>query len=143
MLQGRPQVRARRGACVAIGCDGNAEPVSPNDLRRSYASWLKQRGADSAAVAKLLGHASTRMVDLVYGHLSDQTLARTVAMLPPSPAAPALRSAGVAEHSAPMRRRAPVGRMTSGVLRSETAGSVPRAGVEPATRGFSVRCSTN
>lgn len=36
---------------------------------------------DSAAVAKLLGHMSTRMVDLVYGHLPDETLAAAVAVL--------------------------------------------------------------
>src|SRR6266545_3026325 len=38
-------------ACKRAGI----EPVSPNDLRRTYASWLKQRGVASAAVAKLLG----------------------------------------------------------------------------------------
>jgi integrase len=61
-------------ACNRAGID----PVSPNNLRRTYASWLKQRGVDSAVVAKLLGHTSTRMVDLVYGHLADDTLAAAV-----------------------------------------------------------------
>ena len=85
------QAAAPRGAAadptltVGDACRrAGIEPVSPNDLRRAYASWLKQRGVDSAAVAKLLGHASTRMVDLVYGHLSDDTLASAVAVLPPT-----------------------------------------------------------
>ena len=43
--------------------------VSPNDLRRTFASWLKQAGNDSMVVAKLLGHSTSRMVELVYGHL--------------------------------------------------------------------------
>jgi site-specific recombinase XerC len=28
--------------------------VSPNDLRRTFASWMKQAGVDSKAVAELL-----------------------------------------------------------------------------------------
>jgi len=36
--------------------------ATPNDLRRTYASWMKQAGEDSAVVARLLGHNSTRMV---------------------------------------------------------------------------------
>lgn len=59
-----------------------APRISPNDLRRTYASWLKQAGADSQAVAELLGHASTRMVEAVYGKLNEDTFRRTVALLP-------------------------------------------------------------
>ncbi len=43
-------------ACDRVGIDR----VSPTDVRRTYASWLKQAGTDSAVVAKLLGHSSTR-----------------------------------------------------------------------------------
>src|SRR5262245_44949266 len=39
-------------------------------------------GVDSAYVARLLGHSSTKMVDLVYGRLSPETLAATVLRLP-------------------------------------------------------------
>lgn len=56
--------------------------VTPNDLRRTYASWLKNQGTDSAVVARLLGHTSTKMVDLVYGRLSEETLAEAVGRLP-------------------------------------------------------------
>lgn len=56
--------------------------VSPNDLRRTFSSWLKQEGVDSLTVAHLLGHSSTRMVELVYGRLSDETYQRAVATMP-------------------------------------------------------------
>lgn len=56
--------------------------VTPNDLRRTFASWLKNQGTDSAVVARLLGHTSTKMVDLVYGRLSEDTLAAAVERLP-------------------------------------------------------------
>ena len=42
------------------------ERVSPNDLRRTFASWLKQASVDSFVVAQLLGHSSSRMVEMVY-----------------------------------------------------------------------------
>lgn len=37
---------------------------------------------DSAVVAKLLGHTSTRMVDLVYGRLAGENLVTAVTTLP-------------------------------------------------------------
>lgn len=56
--------------------------VSPNDLRRTFASWLKQQGVDSMTVAHLMGHSSTRMVELVYGRLSEETYRGAVAQMP-------------------------------------------------------------
>jgi len=45
--------------------------VSPNDLRRSYASWLEQGGQDSMLVARLMGN-SAAMVEKVYGHFGNR-----------------------------------------------------------------------
>jgi integrase len=56
--------------------------VSTNDLRRTFASWLKQAGVDSLAVAHLLGHSSTTMVERVYGRLSEATYKEAVSHLP-------------------------------------------------------------
>ena len=56
--------------------------VTPNDLRRTFASWLKQQGVDSFQVAKLLGHTSSKMVELVYGRLADETFVAAIAALP-------------------------------------------------------------
>lgn len=61
---------------------GKLPKVSPNDLRRTFASWLKQRKVDSLTVAHLMGHSSTRMVELVYGRLSDETYQDAVAAMP-------------------------------------------------------------
>ena len=58
------------------------KPVTPNDLRRTFASWLKQQGVDSFQVARLLGHTSSKMVELVYGRLADETYIAAVAALP-------------------------------------------------------------
>lgn len=58
------------------------EPVTPNGLRRTFASYLKQAGRDSLAVGKLLGHTSSRMVELVYGHLDQRSLRHAMEALP-------------------------------------------------------------
>jgi integrase len=47
----------------------------------AFASWLKQAGVDSMVVAKLLGHTTSRMVELVYGHLNDATTQAAFAKL--------------------------------------------------------------
>lgn len=56
--------------------------VSPNDLRRTFGSWLVQQGVDTLRVAILMGHSSTRMVELVYGRLTKQNLETAIAVLP-------------------------------------------------------------
>lgn len=77
--QGWSKGKDKHGSKTSIK---GAPRISPNDLRRTYASWLKQAGADSQAVAELLGHASTRMVEAVYGRLNEDAYRRTVALLP-------------------------------------------------------------
>jgi integrase len=52
-------------ACRKAGIDN----VTPNDLRRTFASWLAQSGVSSLVCARLLGHASTRMVEAVYAKI--------------------------------------------------------------------------
>jgi len=64
-------------ACTA----GSIPPVTPNDLRRTFASWLKQRGVDSFTVATLLGHTTSKMVELTYGRINAETLANAVRVL--------------------------------------------------------------
>ena len=113
--------------------------VSPNDLRRTFASWLKQRGVDSAVVARLLGHTSTKMVDAVYGRLDLATLGAAVGLFGAAPHngtytghTPAV-SADTTDNSAQLT--AP----ETPSVRLETL--VPRDGVEPPTRGFSIFAS--
>lgn len=78
--------------------------VSPNDLRRTFASWLKQAGVDSMVVAKLLGHTTSRMVEMVYGHLNDATTSAAITKLP-APAAPSLAEPATRAAALPLRQR--------------------------------------
>lgn len=65
-------------ACESLG----VHPVTPNDLRRTFGSWLVQNNVSAHIVAKLMGHTTEKMVNLVYGHLDDQALRRAVEHLP-------------------------------------------------------------
>lgn len=65
-------------ACKRIGIP----PCTPNDLRRTYASWLAQAGATEAQVGKLLGHASSQMARQVYIQLDRGTLVQQTQALP-------------------------------------------------------------
>jgi hypothetical protein len=121
--------------------------VTLNDLRRTFASWSVQAGTPAKVIANLMGHTSTRMVDLVYGRVGPNDYDAAIARLPggnwshagytnivengrtDGTAGNALAQAAITisdEDSA-----------ISPILR------VPRDGVEPPTRGFSVRCSTS
>lgn len=81
MLPVRPWPNQRRDLAAACARAG-IEPCSSNDLRRTFASWLVQAGVPLKTVARLMGHATTAMVDRVYGHLDDDTLQAAVAKLP-------------------------------------------------------------
>ena len=56
--------------------------VSFHQLRHTYASHLAQAGIDLLVIAKLLGHADTRITGRHYAHLADRTLAAAVTSLP-------------------------------------------------------------
>lgn len=58
--------------------------VTPNDLRRTFASWLVQARETNFVVSRLLGHSTTKMVDLVYGQLSAESLRIAINKLPGS-----------------------------------------------------------
>lgn len=48
------------------------DPCSPNDLRRTHASYLYQAGVPDALIAKNMGHKTTHMVQLVYGRTTPE-----------------------------------------------------------------------
>jgi integrase len=53
---------------LAAACErAGIAPVTPNDLRRTHATLLVERGVDRDVVRRLLGHTTTAMVDRVYG----------------------------------------------------------------------------
>ena len=115
--------------------------VSPNDLRRTLASWLKQAGVDSFAVAQILGHSTSRMVELVYGRIDQKTLTKAMAQLPGIGASDCAN--GVQDRAAAgsfLSELAPA--RASEVFENTVGEGVLGARIELAARGFSVRCST-
>ena len=61
-------------ACARLGIDH----VSPNDLRRSVAHWLLAADVPRDIVAAFMGHASTKMLDLVYGKLDTREIGAAI-----------------------------------------------------------------
>lgn len=122
---------ARRDLAAACQRAG-VERVSPNDLRRTFASWLKQAGVDSFTVAQLLGHSSSRMVELVYGRLDSAALRRAVSSLPGS-----RDCVGFVPREG--LSVAPVAHPVTSDPPDSSGLTVLGEGIEPSTRGFSVR----
>lgn len=56
--------------------------ITPNDLRRTFCSWLANAGVSTLVAARLMGHTSTRMVERVYAQLGIDIQANAVALLP-------------------------------------------------------------
>ena len=52
--------------------------VSFNDLRRTHVTWLLELGADRDHVRRLLGHATTKLVDTVYGQPKPEAIAALI-----------------------------------------------------------------
>lgn len=64
---------------IAVACERAGVPrVSPNDLRRSLATWLIHGGVSTYLVSKILGHKDTRMVERVYGRVEADVIGRLV-----------------------------------------------------------------
>jgi integrase-like protein len=147
----------RRDLSAACRRAGIAK-VTPNDLRRTFASWLLQAGESNFVVAKMMGHSSTKMVETIYGQLGDPRFAEAAGRFPAlTLPAPAAGSASVAE-PAPLQRSGRAGRITASGSTSTEEGEdrrprenlrsggaemferdvVPGPGIEPGTRGFSV-----
>lgn len=64
-------------ACARAGI----EHLSPNDLRRTHSSLMRQGGIALEDIAAILGHSTTRMVELVYGHTTMKALHKSVGRL--------------------------------------------------------------
>ena len=131
-----------------IAAEGSAFPlVSPNDLRRTFATWCALAGMRPASIALLLGHRDSRMVERVYSVLRTRDLGRDLAGVFDGlqlPSVPVPGNTWVTDTSTQGRQMRQVRPKTKTASPSEKpSASVPRAGIEPATRGFSVLCSTN
>jgi integrase len=110
------------------------ERCSPNDLRRTFAQWMRKDGVPAELVAPAMGHADTRMVERVYGKLPTEVLRQRMASalgVPCPTFAPASADKAIPNG---------FGGQTNADFIEEV---VPRGGIEPPTRGFSILCSTN
>jgi len=128
--------RDLREACKRAGIP----PCSPNDLRRTFATWLRAAGAPTDLIAPVMGHADTRMVERVYGRLAPSDLRRRIVGL----RGRSRCVTGVSDSVDTLGLFAPSGRPAPRRRSCKFACfPVPRDGVEPPTRGFSIPCSTN
>jgi len=138
--------RDLRAACALAGIP----TVSPNDLRRTFETWLRKQGVVPSLIAPAMGHADSRMVERVYGRLGAEDLRAQLAAGATVPLLPIC--------TAKSRSSCAPGSIT-GVSDGSTIGAphglgaqgdpefsrefVRRDGIEPPTRGFSVPCSTD
>lgn len=114
---------------LAAACSrAGIERVSPNDLRRTFARWWRAAGALPADVGAMMGHADARMVERVYGRLSTAELARAVT-----------RATGAAPVHHDSQDRVDRPESSDGAPHGFACDLVPRDGVEPPTRGFSIQ----
>jgi integrase len=108
--------------------------LSPNDLRRTHAQWLRRGGVQPADLAPVMGHADSRMVERVYGRITAVDLA-------PRLAASLATGSHLVDTSGETAHHRRAWQTPDPAFLSRNV--VPRDGIEPPTRGFSIPCSTN
>lgn len=64
--------------CAACQAVPVFAPLSPNDLRRTFAQWLVRSGVPYELVYPMMGHSSDRMLSRVYGRRDPAALAKLV-----------------------------------------------------------------
>jgi hypothetical protein len=67
---GRRTQQTLTRACERAGISN----VTPNDLRRTYSTWMKACGVPNELSAPTMGHKDTRMLDRVYARLPPALL---------------------------------------------------------------------
>ena len=67
---------------ISLACKrAGIQHLSPNDLRRTHTSLMRQGGISLEDIAAILGHTTTRQAELVYGHTNLEALGRAVGKL--------------------------------------------------------------
>ena len=113
---------------LAAACSrARIAPATPNDLRRTFAHWLRQRGASADLVAPTMGHVDSRMVERVYGRLRGEELRAALLRC----------TTGVSDSAARADSADSLDSAGGSDPRENRQIAVPRDGIEPPTRGFS------
>jgi integrase len=58
--------------------DAGIGPLTANDLRRTYATWMSERGVPESLLLRYMGHASSAMLRTVYTQVTDRMHAATI-----------------------------------------------------------------
>jgi hypothetical protein len=118
---------------LARACQRAGVPhTTPNDLRRTYSTWMRASGVPNELIAPTMGHIDTRMLDRVYARLPPAMLrVRLLQALGIQDA----RSAGAVDASRSDGRDGQIGQAGEALNPRKLA---PRAGFEPATHGLTV-----
>lgn len=76
----RERAFGREAQAARLEADATSldEQLSPNDLRRTCATWLRERGASTENIAGILRHVDARMVERVYGKLAPKELGESI-----------------------------------------------------------------
>jgi hypothetical protein len=134
-------------ACERTGIDH----CSPNDLRRTFGTWMRADCVQPHLIGAMMGHTDSRMVERVYGRLPigdfhaavAASLGVQISTVKQNPKSQPDCIAGVTDSADSPGFIGPNGLG----LDAETAETLGRVvlgpGIEPGTRGFSIRCSTS
>jgi integrase/recombinase XerC len=125
--------RDLHAACARAGIP----PCSPNDLRRTFATWMANLGVPENVLVALMGHTSSKMIRRVYALLQPTLLAAEMAKLTGActPGVPEIRPA---ETDMTVVSRESIAKVAE-ILTNPVLGP----GIEPGTRGFSIRAPFN
>lgn len=119
---------------LARACELNEiAPCTPNDLRRTFAHWMRAAGVPLDLVSRCMGHSDTRMVERVYGRLDVSELGAAMGR-----ALGSTWCTSGADSAAPAGSAGLPGQPRTAQGREIAREMVPRDGIEPPTRGFSV-----
>ena len=127
VYQGKPVERTSTKAWHAALKRAGIENFRWHDLRHTWASWHVQRGTSLQELQELGGWSSYEMV-LRYAHLASHHLKRVAGNVDGTTGTNLVQS---------HKKKSPA-------ISSEALSiMVPRGGIEPPTRGFSIPCSTD
>lgn len=68
---------------LAIACaEVKIACVTPNDLRRTFCTWLAEAGVPELVTASLMGHANSAMIRKVYARIGTAAQVQAIAQMP-------------------------------------------------------------